>query len=222
MKFKISTILGLTLIFLILLGGCGWLQELQDWKNGADEEEAAPPNQLIIEQPLRQLPIQEQPLPNRDRPEQNPEQQPTFDAADTREVVLYFASADGLALEGEIRAIPRQEGMARATLNQLIAGPQIAGLLPTIPNGTILRDINIRDGVCIVDFSWDIVAHHPGGLQNEQLTIFSIINTLSQFESIEQVKILIEGQEVNTLTGHIDISEAMAPYRGLIRFGYHR
>ena len=221
MKIKTITILSLILICLVLSSGCGWLQDLQDWKNGVDEE-AAPPDQIIIEQPLQQLPTQERPAPSQGEQEQPPEQQPNLDPNDTREVVLYFASADGLALEGEIRAIPRQEGMARATLNQLIAGPQVAGLLPTIPNGTILRDINIRDGVCIVDFSWDIVAHHPGGLQNEQLTIYSIINTLSQFESIEQVRILIEGQEVNTLIGHIDISEAMAPYRGIIRFGYHR
>lgn len=213
MKYKVLALICLLAIGIAVLGGCGWLQGLRDWKNGGDKTE---PDTVQIEQPLQQLP--EQPG-NGENADSNAGQELSDFPPDTpmREVVLYFASSDGEALEAEVRSIPRQEGIARATVNQLIAGPKADGLLPTIPAATILEDINIKDGVCIVDFSEELSANHPGGLKNEQLTVYSIVNTLSQFDSVNQVRILVDGKAVESLAGHVDVSEAMAPYESLIK-----
>lgn len=209
MKYKVIALVCVLAIGLTIAGGCGWLEQLRVWKDGG----AAEPQTLEIEQPLQQLPDTGSGLT------ENPDKQQAELSADTpmREIVLYFASSDGEALEAEVRSIPKEEGIARATVNQLIYGPKTEGLLPTIPAATILEDINIKDGVCIVDFSEELRSDHPGGLKNEQLTVYSIVNTLSQFDSVEQVRILVDGKAVESLAGHVDVSEAMAPYDSLVK-----
>lgn len=136
----------------------------------------------------------------------------------TKEVVLYFASADGASLEAELRSVNAGAGIARAAINELIAGPSSENLYPTIPAATILEDINITsDGLCIVDFSPELIEDHPGGSLAEQLTVYSIVNTLSQFDSVDKVQMLVGGQVVDTLAGHCDITEAMARYDDIIK-----
>ncbi|GAW91269.1 GerMN domain-containing protein [Calderihabitans maritimus] len=134
------------------------------------------------------------------------------------DIVLYFSDPEGRGLVAETRTIPKVEGIARATVQELILGPDVeSGLRPTIPPGTVLRDINIRpDGLCRVDFSRELINNHPGGSLEEQLTVYSIVNTLTQFPTVERVEILVEGRYVDTIAGHVDVSEAMARNDGII------
>lgn len=215
MKIKLFALICMLVLCFVVVTGCGWLQQLQDWKNGTSEND---PGAVDMEQQIQQTPDnQGQPVPGQGETAGSLDNSQQSDPSQMRDVVLYFAKSDGSGLEGEIRSIPRQEGIARATINELIAGPSLEGLLPTIPAATILEGINIRDGICTVDFSEELSTDHPGGLENEELTVYSIVNTLSQFDSIQQVKILVGGKEVDTLAGHVDVSEAMAPYQDLIK-----
>lgn len=134
-------------------------------------------------------------------------------------VDLYFADPSGKGLVSERREIPKVEGIARATIEELIKGPsKQSGLLPTIPKGTGLLDINVRpDGLCIVNFSQEFVANHTKGSLSEALTVYSVVNTLTQFPTVQKVKFLVDGQERDTLAGHLDISTAMARDEKLIK-----
>lgn len=139
-------------------------------------------------------------------------------AGDMVTVKLYFSDMSGRYLVEEERAIPKVEGIGRATLEELIAGPSPeSGLLPTIPVGTVLRDINVRpDGLAIVDFSRDLVDNFVGGSESERLVVYSIVNTLTQFPTVDRVRILVEGQEISTLAGHVETSEALAAAPDLV------
>ncbi|MDN5344571.1 MAG: hypothetical protein PWQ18_682 [Clostridia bacterium] len=141
----------------------------------------------------------------------------------TTEVVLYFSDATGNYLVAEKRSIPLVEGIARATIEELIKGPGPGSqLLPTIPKGTVLKDINIRsDGLARVDFSKELVANHSGGSLGESLTVYSIVNTLTQFPSVKQVQFLVDGQYVKTIAGHVDVSAAMGRNESLIKKEAH-
>lgn len=138
--------------------------------------------------------------------------------SDVVPVKLYFSDMGGQYLVEEERAIPKVEGIGRATMEELIAGPSPeSGLLPTIPVGTVLRDINVRpDGLAIVDFSRDLVDNFVGGSESERLVVYSIVNTLAQFPTVDRVSILVEGQEVSTLAGHVETAEALAPALDLV------
>lgn len=126
---------------------------------------------------------------------------------ETMEIVLFFADRDG-NLVPERRSIPRTPGIARKTMQELCKGPSSSDLLATLPEGTRLRDINIniKNGLCTVDFSRELQQKHKGGSSGEILTIYSIVNTLTQFPTVDKVIILVEGMKLPTLAGHMDLS----------------
>jgi len=142
-----------------------------------------------------------------------PEIPETSLVGETKEITLYFADSMGQSLVAEQRLIPKTISIARATINELIAGPHPeTGLLSTIPYGTVLQDINVKDdGLIIVDFSRELVEHHAGGDLAETLTVYSIVNTLTQFPTIERVRFLVDGRPLDTIAGTIDLSRDIYP-----------
>jgi spore germination protein GerM len=93
---------------------------------------------------------------------------------------------------------------ARQILQKVMEGPKTPGLYPSIPAETKLQEVFMDDtGMLYVDFSNPISANHPGGMVNEQATIYSIVNSLTyNLPEIRQVKILVGGAEKETLAGH--------------------
>jgi spore germination protein GerM len=124
-------------------------------------------------------------------------------------VHLYFSDRQNIFLMSEQRVLlhaDSQTSLARAIVEALIKGPQ-EGLVRTIPSATVLRAIYIgTDNVCYVDLSEMVRKNHPGGSNSELLTVYSIVNSLIlNISAIDRVKILIDGQEVLTMAGHIDL-----------------
>jgi len=124
---------------------------------------------------------------------------------ETTTLVLYFANSEG-NLVPEQREVPKVPGIARKAMEELAKGPQNNDLVPTMPAGTRLLDINIRDGLCTVDFSRELAEKHSGGSSGELLTVYSVVNTLTQFPTVKEVTFLIEGERIKTLAGHMDLS----------------
>lgn len=146
---------------------------------------------------------------------QAPEQ--GIEPGQTIKVMLYFADPRGETLVAEERIIPKVVGIGRETIEELINGPNpLSGLQPTIPEGTFLNDINIRpDGLAIVDFSRELVTNLVGGSAAEELAVYSIVNTLTQFPSVQKVQLRIDGQNVKTI-GSLDVSAAMTRDESII------
>ena len=125
-----------------------------------------------------------------------------------RGVTLFFASPSGERLQGEERGIP-QGGLLeeiRATLQALIEGSQ-QGNLRLLPSRTEVRAVYLdTQGTAYVDFTAALRTDHPGGSWWELLTIYSIVDSLiHNFPEIKQVQILVEGEAIETLTGHVRI-----------------
>lgn len=126
-----------------------------------------------------------------------------------REIKLYFATSDGQGLAMETRRINKTEGIARSTLQELIKGPVKAGGEKVFPEGSRLLDINIRpEGLCIVDFSSE--AANLQGDRAEKLLVYSVVSTLSQFPSVKDVTFRINGADVSSLNGSVDLSHPVA------------
>ena len=100
---------------------------------------------------------------------------------------------------------------ARLLIEQQLLPPE-PPLTSAVPEGTTLLGIYISDrGDAFVDFSREINTEHPGGSLEELFTIYAIVNTLTvNLPSITAVQILIEGEEVDTLAGHIDLRRPLA------------
>ena len=123
-------------------------------------------------------------------------------------VKIFFPGLqDDVILSAEDQTIFRSAELAnraRQILQKLLEGPHNPGLFPSIPKDTKLQEVFIDDaGVAYVDFSNPISANHPGGMMNEQATVYSIVNSLAyNLPEIRQVKILVGGAEKETLAGH--------------------
>ncbi len=114
------------------------------------------------------------------------------------EVKLYFVGPDGKSLVVEERSIDKTESMARNTIQELIKGPAENENLPVIPEGTRLRDINLKpDGLCIVDLSSQ--ARQAANAEQEKLMVSAITTTLKQFPTVKNVTFMIDGQTVPSM-----------------------
>lgn len=119
------------------------------------------------------------------------------DSSDTSSttVTLYYSDEADRYLIPERRTVPYMpEGELPAFLiEQLIAGPETNGLKKTLPDGTLLLDINVDNGVCAVDFSADFLINRPQTPDEERTVLLSVVNTLTELNSIDQVQFYVEG-----------------------------
>jgi len=141
---------------------------------------------------------------------------------ETRKIVLFFLSEEDTLLHPEEREIAADSSIvrqAKQTIQELIKGSQ-RGYISPFPPETRLRELFVtKDGVAYVDFSEDIVERNLSGSSAEISTIFSVVNSLAyNFETIKEVFILIEGQEKETLGGHINLSRPFLPLYDLVAY----
>ncbi len=126
-------------------------------------------------------------------------------AAGRIQVKLYVLASSGRELATETEEILYSSSLqqqAKEVINLLL---RRSG---AIPRGVSLRELFITSqGVAYLDLSQEVVSNHPGGSSAEQLTVFSLSQTLiANFPAVKTVKILVEGREVQTLAGHLDLT----------------
>ena len=134
---------------------------------------------------------------------------------------LYFASEDGLRLVPVENEVALGEGVvaqARSIIESQLAAPAPPPLVSTIPKGATLRGIFVSQrNEAFVDLDPAIRTSHPGGTLQELMTVYTIVNALLiNLPNLQDVQILIGGQEVDTLAGHVDLRRPLRKNEGLI------
>ncbi len=143
------------------------------------------------------------------------------DPGPKRTVRLLFLSEDSEALIPEEREIAADAASpaaeAREILRELIKGSQ-AGLLSAVPPETKLLQIYIdKDGTAYVDLSREFADRHPSGTSAEIATVFAVVDSLAlNLPSVKKVFLLIDGEERETLAGHIALDHPILPDLSLI------
>lgn len=113
-------------------------------------------------------------------------------------VSLYFRQKDTNTLVPEARNIDVKELTKDpyvTLINLLIEGPKNDRLEKVIPEGTKINKIELKNGILNIDLSKEFVENHNGGAEEESITVYSIVNTLTQLNEVETIKILIDGNE---------------------------
>ncbi|MGB7283001.1 MAG: GerMN domain-containing protein [Candidatus Acidiferrum sp.] len=96
---------------------------------------------------------------------------------------------------------------AKQVLNTLLAGPVDTDLRTLPPDAALLAFYLLPDGTAVADFSEALATETPSGILSEQMAVDSITRTLeADVPKVERLKILIHGQEVETLAGHLDLT----------------
>jgi spore germination protein GerM len=97
---------------------------------------------------------------------------------------------------------------AKQVLNTLLAGPVDSDLRTLPPDAALLAFYLLPDGTAVADFSEALATSSPSGIQSEQLAVDSIARTLeANVPRVKRLKILIHGQELDTLAGHVDLTQ---------------
>lgn len=126
-------------------------------------------------------------------------------------VTLYFADAENRFLIAEQRSTdPLEETqIPEYIVQQLIHGTAQRGYLATIPGGTKLLSARVADGVCTVDFSLEFLTNSPATHAEERMTLYSIVNSLTELENVDAVEIRVDGDSVGVYR-HMSLHEPIS------------
>lgn len=121
---------------------------------------------------------------------------------------LYHLSDDGLRLQPVESEVPFGEGTLEQgrQLTAALLQPPSEPFVSVIPAGTTLKGFYLSpEGVAFVDLSAEAGRARVGAL-DEILIVYSIVNTLTDnLPAITAVQLLIDGRQVDTLAGHVDV-----------------
>ena len=96
---------------------------------------------------------------------------------------------------------------SQQVLRELIADPPTPGQRTVPADAELLGFYVLPDGTAVADFSNALAAETPSGILSEQAAVDSIAQTLAgNVPSLRRLKILIHGQEAETLAGHVDLT----------------
>ena len=128
---------------------------------------------------------------------------------ETISIPVYYIKDNGTDtyIVREVHEIPKTESLAKASLEELISGEiQTEGASRQLPSNTEILGINISDGKCIVDFSEEVLDMNVGA-SGEAMAIQAIVNTLTEYSSIDQVEFWVENskEKANDWWGHVGL-----------------
>jgi hypothetical protein len=134
--------------------------------------------------------------------------------------VFYYTEGSQymMPLTYELETRPIREELIRSYLQLILRGEE--KYIKPIPEGVQLRAFyfEAQKGMLVVDFSEELLNNFPSGTQAELEFIYYIVDNLCfNFEEIKMVKILVSGNEYQTLAGHIDISNPFFPDYSFVR-----
>ena len=122
---------------------------------------------------------------------------------------IYWAAGEdrvaATTLELPLSAEPTERG--KQVLQALIADAPTAQQRTISADAVLLGFYVLADGTAIADFSDALSAETPSGIESEEVVVESITRTLeSNVPTLRRLKILIHGQEADTLAGHVDLT----------------
>jgi hypothetical protein len=134
---------------------------------------------------------------------------------------LYYGSSDGRALVPVRRDVPLATGVVEQGRQILSVQFQDAPqpYVQVVPKGTTLRAFYVTDrGDAFVDLSGEVAKAHPGGSFNELMTVYAIVNAITtNLPAVQRVQILVDGKEVDTIAGHVDVRRPLERDVSLVR-----
>jgi spore germination protein GerM len=122
-----------------------------------------------------------------------------------RKARLYFATVDkagAIQLKSVIRPIPSSDSPLRDTLEALLKGPSSQelnlGLVSMIPVDARVRSVTVKGETAVVDFS-ESFRFNPQGLEAMDAQLRQVVYAATEFPSVKNVQIRIEGATVRYL-----------------------
>ena len=131
-------------------------------------------------------------------------------------LTLYFPNADASGLIATDRTvIVNNQEMIKAMFIELATPP--SGLEKPLPSGTTLLGATVSaDGVATIDLSNVFKKNFGGGSTGEQMTMYSIVNSLTTLTNVKSVQFLLDGKKLDGILGNLDTSVPLKRNESLI------
>ena len=133
------------------------------------------------------------------------------------EITVYFPDANAEKLIAVKRQIPANDNKYVNAINELITGPSNDSEgFAIMPKGTKVLSVNVNNNIATVDFSKEFQNNFTGGSTGEIMLVGSIVDTLTDFKEIKSVRFTLEGQPLDILGGHLDLTEPVSRMNDLL------
>lgn len=129
----------------------------------------------------------------------------------TLDSVTLFFSDDQLLETFRVNSgtsVSMDESGAEEAMNLWLAGPSQDGLVKLLPEGVTVQSVEFKDDVAYVSFSQDIETTNLGS-SGELMFTQHVALMMNQF-GYNSTMILIDGEEVGELLGHMDLSNPIS------------
>ena len=120
------------------------------------------------------------------------------DILQTVEVNLHFLNADG-ALTAEKRTLSLYEGqtLADTLVAALLEGPEDRELIRTIPAEFTVNYVRVDNGICYLGLPASSLEVLPEDERSQRMILWSLADSLYSIDSIEELRILVDGEELD-------------------------
>ena len=200
-----------TLALVMMISGC---------EQPPQGESPAPDKPAQVAQDVKVKPLNPPPLKPvpPDEGEQNSSQTEMTSPVQNMRVKVYYPDDSGVHLvEVERKINIAHDGEKYlAAVEVLLDEPYEENLTTIFPRNSSIRSVTVEGGLAIVDLDGSIVKHMVGGSTGEEFLVGSIVDTLTNFPEVTQVKFLVDGKEIETLAGHMDLSTPLERMDGLL------
>ncbi|WP_312832193.1 GerMN domain-containing protein [Sedimentibacter saalensis] len=190
LKDKIVIIIISILLFSLIATSCGSMDT-----NGADKVKNTGDFE-ILEADIEKETEEEKPV--------------TLQDTKMKDITVYYEDESGFVVP-VFTQIPWTEGIAKMTLKCMVVGSETekriakSGFHGLLPEGTEIRGMAIKDGVCKIDFNKNIL--NTSSYEQEENMITAITYTLTEFPTIDKVELLVGGQKLDTLSKGYEINK---------------
>lgn len=113
-------------------------------------------------------------------------------------ISLYYTNIETKTLMPEARVIDVKrlvENPYKVLVELLIEKPKNEKLESSIPEGTKVNNAILKNNTVELDLSKEFIENQDGDVEKASLSIYSIVNTLTELNEVNSVKILIDGEE---------------------------
>ena len=109
----------------------------------------------------------------------------------------------------------KNKEIIKAMFKELETPP--SGLEKPLPKGTTLLSATVSaDGVANLDLSSEFQKNFGGGSASEQMTMYSIVNTLTTLPNVKSVQFLLNGKKEDGILESLETSKPLKRNESLI------
>lgn len=136
------------------------------------------------------------------------------EGGEDQDVTAFFARVgdSGNWVEPETHRVEDStEAVARAAIELMVSGsPRNPDLSNAVPEGTEVLDVTLEDRILVVDLSSEVTGSGHGSAE-ELAFSQQLAHTGAQFETVDAVRLHVDGEPVDELWGHLDWSQPVEP-----------